>query len=78
MMKTIIDISIGKIADAVIDVGAVIWEWLDYEFWLSPGTNHYELSTLIQVMAFCLTGPSHYLNQHWLDIAGIYTSANWQ
>ena len=60
-MKNIIDISIAPSPNAVIDVGAVIWEWLDYEFWLSPGTNHYQMSTFVQVMASCLTGPGHYL-----------------
>ena len=28
-------------------------------------------STLVQVMAWCLTAPSHYLNQCWLNINGI-------
>ena len=30
-----------------------IWRWRSW-------------STLVQVMAWCLTAPSHYLNQHWL------------
>ena len=29
-------------------------------------------STLAQVMACCLTAPSHYLNQRWLIISGIH------
>ena len=28
-------------------------------------------STLVQEMAYCLTAPSHYLNQHWLIITVI-------
>ena len=28
-------------------------------------------STLVQVMACCLTAPSHYLNQHWLIISEV-------
>ena len=33
-------------------------------------------STLVQAMAYCLTAPSHYLNQywHWTRIAGIHSS----
>ena len=29
-------------------------------------------STLVQVMACCLTAPSHYLNQCWLIISGVH------
>ena len=32
-------------------------------------------STLAQIMACCLTAPSHYLNQCWLEIIGIHPSA---
>ena len=33
-------------------------------------------STLIQVMACCLTAPSHYLNQCWLIICGVNSTGN--
>ena len=32
---------------------------------------HRSMSTLAQVMAWCLTAPSHYLNQCWLIISGV-------
>ena len=31
-------------------------------------------STMAQIMAWCLTAPSHYLNQCWLKINGIHPS----
>ena len=34
--------------------------------------------TLDQVMASCLTAPSHYLNQYWLEITAIHSSATLQ
>ena len=33
--------------------------------------HHGSWSTSVQVMACCLMGPSHYLNQCWLDITGV-------
>ena len=33
--------------------------------------RHGSWSTLIQVMACCLTAPSHYLNQYWLIICNV-------
>ena len=45
--------------------------------WLWPGDFiywHRSGSTLVQVMAGCLTAPSHYLNQCWLPIIiGVFT-----
>ena len=41
---------------------------------LSPGDDiwrHRTWSTLVQVMAFCLTAPSHYLYQYWLIISEV-------
>ena len=40
---------------------AMLWDWSG--------------STVIQVMACCLTAPSHYLNQCWLEIIDIHLSA---
>ena len=37
--------------------------------WLSGDMRHWtHWSTLVQVMACCLTASSHYLSQHWLAI----------
>ena len=41
--------------------------------WPSDDTwQHGTWSTLVQVMACCLTAPSHYLNQCWLTIWGVF------
>ena len=43
--------------------------------WLSPGDATWRQgtrSTLAQVMACCLTAPSHYLNQCWLIIGEVH------
>ena len=40
--------------------------WPNYAIW-----RHRSGSTLVQVMAFCPTAPSHYLNQCWLTITKI-------
>ena len=43
-------------------------QWVQ-SFWLSDNTWRYRSgSTLAQVMACCLTAPSHYLNECWLII----------
>ena len=50
----------------------LMWQWVkslwpsDDIFWHKPG------STLAQVMAYCLTAPSHYLKQCWLIIRKIF------
>ena len=42
--------------------------------WFSDPIRRYRpWSTLAQVMACCLTAPSHYLNQCWLIIINVYT-----
>ena len=51
-------------------------EWLDNfcfnSLWPSDDTWHQRSgSTLVRVMACCLTAPSHYLNQCWLIISGV-------
>ena len=51
------------------------WHWLDINS-LWPGDaiwRHGTRSTLAQVMACCLTAPSHYLNQCWL----IFSKVHW-
>ena len=52
-----------------------IWCWLDDVFnslWPSDTIwQHISRSTLDQVMACCLTAPSHYLNQCWLIISKV-------
>ena len=35
-------------------------------------------STMVQIMAWCLMAPSHYLNQYWLEIIPIHLNANSQ
>ena len=56
--------------------------WIEYQFqfnsWIDPSPAYYGLmvswswhgsvSILAQVMACCLTAPSHYLNQYWHPI----------
>ena len=47
-----------------------IWNWYQYTvcktLWRSDAIWQYRSeSTLVQVMAWCLTTPSHYLNQYW-------------
>ena len=44
--------------DAVLRPGDAIW-------------RHRSMSTLAQIMACCLTAPSHYLNQCWLMISEV-------
>ena len=41
-----------------------IWRWISW-------------STLVQVMACCLTAPSHYLNQCWLIINKVLWHSSW-
>ena len=46
-----------------------IWTLLINSLWPSDAIwRHISGSTLVQVMACCLTAPSHHLNQHWLII----------
>ena len=50
------------------------WRWLWYFNSLWPSdtiSRHKSGSTLAQVMACCLTAPSHYLNQCWLTISNV-------
>ena len=35
-------------------------------------------STLVQIMACCLTAPSHYLNQCWLFVSELQATSRWQ
>ena len=64
-----------------------IWHWWQAVTWISDNKvlllhqaalrpsdaiwRHRSGSTLAQVMAWCLTAPSHYLNQCWLIVNGI-------
>ena len=67
-------------------VCVVFWIWVIYPFchWIfQPDTNinplrpsnaicrHRSMSTLVQVMAWSLTAPRHYLNQSWLIISNV-------
>ena len=45
--------------------------WLSDTIW-----RHRSGSTLVPIMACCLTAPSHYLNQCWLTISGILSEGN--
>ena len=50
------------------------WKWLNTLNSLMPSDViwwHRSGSTLAQVMACCLTAPSHYLNQRWLIISNV-------
>ena len=56
-----------------------VWSYIHAREWhvegnsLQPGDTiwpHRSGSTLVQVMAWCLAAPSHYLNQRWLIING--------
>ena len=42
------------------------WSWLNSLWPRDTIWRHRSGSTLVQVMAWCLTAPSHYLNQYWL------------
>ena len=50
----------------------IIWSWWVNSLWPSDTIWwHRSWSTLVQVMACCLTAPSHYLNQYWLIISKV-------
>ena len=56
---------------STIPFGITCSQWVN---WLWPGDAiwwHRTRSTLAQVMACCLTAPSHYLNQCWLIIGEV-------
>ena len=63
-----------KMAEEILrNLGA---PWVFNSYWPSGAIYRHKFrSTLAQVMARCLTAPSHYLNQCWLDIIGIHPSA---
>ena len=49
-----------------LEMGIQSWnglQWLDYMIGLNCPSNILQVSTLVQVMACCLTAPSHSLNQ---------------
>ena len=48
-----------------------LWKSLINSLWPSDAILRRTGSTLVQVMACCLTAPSHYLNQCWLIIREI-------
>ena len=61
----------GAIATVPVKQRWVIWInslWPNHAIW-----RHRSRSTLAQVMACCLTAPSHYLNQCWL----IFSKVQW-
>ena len=54
-----------------------LWQKLCFNSLWSGDTiwQHWSGSTLVQVMACCLTAPSHYLNQYWQVFCGIRQKA---
>ena len=57
----------------LVDIMYDIERFVINSLWLSDGMlQHRYWSTLAQVMACCLMAPSHYLNQCWLIMKGIW------
>ena len=52
--------------------GALLIQWPSYAIWWNRSW-----STLVQVMACCLTAPSHYLTQYWLIMSGVFLPSLW-
>ena len=55
---SICSVVLSKLSQYSLGIGDAIWRWRSW-------------STLVQVMACCLTAPSHYLNQIWLIISKV-------
>ena len=68
--KPLPELTLTKISVAVLRKQGVYTFWPSDAIWW-----HRSRSTLPQVMACCLTAPSHHLNQYWLIIKGILLHA---
>ena len=63
---------LDNISDAIVCHQTSVWKFSLNSLWPSDAIKRQGTeSTLAQVMACCLTAPSHYLNQCWLIISKV-------